>query len=55
MVTNPVDTGGEGAEALELTTEVEEIVESGLLVTVLDRTDEDAAAPGTHCENQSLR
>lgn len=49
-VTNPVDEGGAGAEVLELTTDVEDTVETGLLVIELVWADEDATAPGIHCE-----
>ena len=48
MLTNPVDAGGAGAEVLELITDVEDIVDVGLLETELDWAGDDAVAPGMH-------
>ena len=50
VVTNPVDVGGAGAEVLEATTDVEEIVDVGLLEIELGWAEDDAAAPGRHWE-----
>ena len=48
VLTNPVDAGGAGAEVLELITDVEDIVDVGLLETELDWAGDDAVAPGMH-------